>query len=85
MKELSEPVGQNITTVFHLFTLYHILYILSSMNLTLPVWTHNKFPNGELLNATFFQYKLYNYNEKLIKLNGGKFKSKSYESYELSN
>lgn len=74
MKDLSKPVGRNITSLYDLFVLYNILLMQSSMNVTLPDWSRDIFPYGELYDASLFQYKLYNYNDELIKLSGGKFK-----------
>lgn len=74
MEKLSKYVGKNITSIFDLFILYHTLGVQASMNLSLPEWSHNIFPRGKLYDATILQYKLYNYNNELIRLNGGKFK-----------
>lgn len=73
MVNLSKFVGRNMTTIYDLFVLYHILKIQASMNLSLPEWSHDVFPYGKLQDATVLQYQLYNYNNELIRLNGGKF------------
>ncbi|XP_011136759.1 venom acid phosphatase Acph-1 isoform X2 [Harpegnathos saltator] len=71
MKQLSRPVGRNITGLYDLYTLYHILSIQVAMNLSLPDWSRSIFPNGRLFSAAMLQYRLYNYNDQLIRLNGG--------------
>ncbi|XP_032676162.1 uncharacterized protein LOC116846457 [Odontomachus brunneus] len=71
MEDLSEHVGRNITSLFDLYVLYNIFLIQLSMNLTLPDWSRDIFPRGKLQDASLFQLKLYNYNDELIKLNGG--------------
>ncbi|XP_014487256.1 PREDICTED: venom acid phosphatase Acph-1-like [Dinoponera quadriceps] len=71
IKDLSKYVGRNISGVYELSALYHILSIQASMNLSLPKWSHDVFPSGRLFDAAMLQYKLYNYNDKLIRLNGG--------------
>lgn len=82
---LRKYTGKNMTDMMDLFTLYHTLYTEKSLGLPLPEWTRSVFPRGRLYDAAVFQYKLYSYNDKLNRLNGGKLKSEAYESYELTN
>ncbi|KAL6434819.1 hypothetical protein ACFW04_005184 [Cataglyphis niger] len=70
MKQLSIYTGKNITTLFDIFLLYGTLTAQSAYGLCLPEWTHNIFPNGELLDAFLLQLNLFSYGS-LNRLNGG--------------
>ncbi|EFN86267.1 Testicular acid phosphatase-like protein [Harpegnathos saltator] len=80
-ERLIKYTGFNITNVLHFFTIYHTLYTQHYLNLSLPEWTQNFFPNGSLLDATIFVYNLLSYNEELTKLNGGKFRNQQHTNF----
>lgn len=71
MKKLSNITGRPIKEVLDMWSMYHGLMGEVSMNLTLPEWTKEFFPNGTLLDAAFLEYRLLNWNNKLQRLNGG--------------
>ncbi|KAG5305677.1 ACPH1 phosphatase, partial [Acromyrmex insinuator] len=70
MKMTSKYTGTNITNLLDLARLYGVLHSELSMGLTLPNWTQNIFPDGELLNATLLLFDLLSYDQ-LNNLNGG--------------
>lgn len=70
-KKLEEWTGKNITTPWDYYYIYHTLVAEQSYGLTLPSWTNNIFPRGELLDATVFTYNITNSTPLLKKLYGG--------------
>ncbi|KAG5332020.1 ACPH1 phosphatase, partial [Acromyrmex charruanus] len=70
MEITSKYTGTNITNLLDLARLYGVLHSELSMGLTLPNWTQNIFPDGELLNATLLLFDLLSYDQ-LNNLNGG--------------
>ncbi|KAJ8664795.1 hypothetical protein QAD02_006457 [Eretmocerus hayati] len=73
MNQLSELTGKNISKPINMYRIYHLLISEAAMNLTLPSWAKEMFPNGILYNGTILAYEIMNYNEQLKKLNGGRF------------
>ncbi|XP_033225863.1 uncharacterized protein LOC117178544 [Belonocnema kinseyi] len=72
-KNLSKWTGKKINSARDMFFIYTTLDVEKHMNLTLPSWTKDIYPDGDLLNATLLQYKIMNYNEKMRRRNGGMF------------
>ncbi|XP_012345676.1 venom acid phosphatase Acph-1 [Apis florea] len=70
-KKLEEWTGKNITTPWDYYYIYHTLMAEQSYGLTLPSWTNNIFPRGELFDATVFAYNITNSTPLLKKLYGG--------------
>ncbi|NP_001315418.1 venom acid phosphatase Acph-1 [Apis cerana] len=70
-KKLEEWTGKNITTPWDYYYIYHTLVAEQSYGLTLPSWTNNIFPRGELFDATVFTYNITNSTPLLKKLYGG--------------
>ncbi|XP_076625630.1 venom acid phosphatase [Colletes latitarsis] len=58
MKQLTTWTGRNITEPWDMYYMYHLLMAEHSMGLSLPQWTHDIFPYGELWNGTVFAYDI---------------------------
>ncbi|XP_025602645.2 venom acid phosphatase Acph-1-like [Athalia rosae] len=63
--------GKSTNTTTDLYYFYHMLTTQAFMNLTLPEWTNDIYPDGELLRGAALEYQIISYNEKLKRLNGG--------------
>lgn len=72
MKQLTQWSGKNITTPLDMYYLYHTLMAEYSLGLTLPSWTNQIFPRGELWNATVFAYDIASSTPLLRRLYAGK-------------
>lgn len=70
-KKLTTFTGRKVTDTEFIYYLYHTLTAETSMNLTLPEWTHSYFPHGLIADAARFEYGVQSYNPTLTKLNGG--------------
>ncbi|XP_025075238.1 LOW QUALITY PROTEIN: uncharacterized protein LOC105431612 [Pogonomyrmex barbatus] len=66
--ELTKLTGKKIETPWDLFYLYQTFAAESSMNLTLPEWAYNYFPNGQLYDAVIVAYNIFNFTPLLKKL-----------------
>lgn len=71
MQNLTKLTGKEIISPYDMYNLHMGLTAQAFMNLTLPEWTNDMFPNGRLKDAIEFYYRLVSYNEKLRRLNGG--------------
>ncbi|XP_026673949.1 venom acid phosphatase Acph-1-like [Ceratina calcarata] len=71
MKNLTNWTGKNITTPLDMYYLYHTLMAEYSMGYTLPHWTKDIFPKGELFDGTVFSYDIANSTPLLKRLYGG--------------
>ncbi|KAF5300269.1 hypothetical protein FQA39_LY11126 [Lamprigera yunnana] len=67
---LQNQTGLNITSLFHLFRLYDVLFCESMWGLTLPEWTKSVFPHF-LKQGSIENFMLFNGNPELIQLAGG--------------
>lgn len=76
MKKVSNYTNRDIKFE-DLINLYVTLYVQLYMELNLPKWTQDIFPNGKLFDAAVFYFKLLSYKQ-LNNLNGGMFKLKIY-------
>ena len=72
MNNLSKWTGKNIDSALDMYSLYMTLETEKFMNLTLPSWTQNVYPDGDLLTGALLEFHIMNYNEKMRKQNGGK-------------
>ncbi|XP_076161881.1 venom acid phosphatase isoform X2 [Ptiloglossa arizonensis] len=73
MKQLTQWSGKNITTPLDMYYLYHTLMAEYSLGLTLPSWTNQIFPRGELWNATVFAYDIASSTPLLRRLYAGPY------------
>ncbi|XP_076233677.1 venom acid phosphatase [Calliopsis andreniformis] len=73
MRQLSEWTGENITTPWDMYYVYHTLMAEYSMGLVLPDWAYEIFPYGELWNATVFAYEIANYSPLEKRLSAGPY------------
>ena len=71
MKDLEVLAGRKFNDVEGVYFLFLTLAAEQAMDLELPEWTKEYFPKGPILDAALFNYKMYSYNENLIKMNGG--------------
>ncbi|KAL6416978.1 hypothetical protein ACFW04_013068 [Cataglyphis niger] len=71
MSKLTELTGKNIETALDLYYLYNTFVSESSMNLTLPKWAHDYFPDGSLFDGIVFAYKIYNFTPLTRRLSVG--------------
>jgi len=72
MSKLTELTGKNIEKPLDLYYLYNTFVTESSMNLTLPEWTHDYFPDGPLFDAIVLAYNIASYTSSIRKLYAGK-------------
>jgi len=70
---LTKLTGRNIETFLDLYFLYHTLTAEQHLELTLPKWVHNYFPNGSLFNATVAAYNVASSTPLLKRLHAGKY------------
>ncbi|XP_071573276.1 venom acid phosphatase Acph-1-like [Temnothorax nylanderi] len=70
MEIASNYTGRNITNLTGLVLLYSTLYAQSLMELPLPQWTQDIFPDGKLFDAALLFLDLLSYDQ-LNNLNGG--------------
>lgn len=73
IQNISAATGKEITTFYELFLLSNGLTALAGLERPLPKWSEGIFPDGLLLDAVNFEYKIIFYNDKLKKLRSGKF------------
>ncbi|XP_015117695.1 venom acid phosphatase Acph-1 isoform X2 [Diachasma alloeum] len=71
MRNLTVWTGKPIVKTKDVAAIYNYLMALSSMGLKLPEWTEGIFPDGSLLKATVFHFRLCSYTNRLKALNGG--------------
>lgn len=71
MNRLTQLTGKNISTPEDLYYLYHTLTAEQSLGLTLPEWTKDIFPRGELWDGTVLSYNIANWTPMLRRLYGG--------------
>ncbi|XP_043474699.1 venom acid phosphatase Acph-1-like [Leptopilina heterotoma] len=81
-KQLSEMTGKEIKSLLDVALISGTLDIERHMNLELPEWTRNFYPNGEMLNAVIAYYKIMSYNVDLKRLNGGMLVRKFIEDMD---
>lgn len=74
MKNLTNLTGKNISTPWDMYNLYLLFVAESAMNLTLPEWSKDIFPNGQLLDGILLEYEIFSYTKHMRRLNGGKRK-----------
>lgn len=55
-----------------MYLLYSTLEAETYMNLTIPPWTKNVYPAGDLLKGTLLEFKIMNYDQNMMKRIGGK-------------
>ncbi|KAJ8668934.1 hypothetical protein QAD02_000193 [Eretmocerus hayati] len=72
LNSLTELTQKNATSPVDMYNLYHILTAEAMMNLTLPEWTRDIFPEGKLLDGINFWYEIFSYTPLMRRLNGGK-------------
>jgi len=70
--KLSKLSGRNIEKPLDLHFLYHTFLAESSMNLTLPEWVHDYFPDGPLFDTIVFAYNINGFTPLIRKLLAGK-------------
>ncbi|XP_036143242.1 prostatic acid phosphatase isoform X3 [Monomorium pharaonis] len=69
-RELSNFTGMPFMTVDHITSFYDMLIAEENMNLTLPIWTKNYYPD-KLKPLYLLGERLYTYNDECRKLYGG--------------
>ncbi|XP_020279224.1 venom acid phosphatase Acph-1-like [Pseudomyrmex gracilis] len=70
-KNLTELTGKIMSRPQDWYYLYHTFVTYSYLNLTLPKWAYDYYPNGQLFDAIVLTYNLYSYNPLLKRLNAG--------------
>lgn len=70
-KNLTDWTGKKMKSALDMYLIYTTLECEKFMNLTLPPWTIGVYPDGDLLTGAVLEYKIMNYNEKMIRQNGG--------------
>lgn len=73
MKKLTQLTGKRMEKPLDLFYLYHTFVAESFMNLTLPEWAYEYYPDGLLFDATVAAYDIANFTPLLRRLYAGKF------------
>ncbi|XP_029165964.1 uncharacterized protein LOC114936816 [Nylanderia fulva] len=71
LSKLTELTGKNIETPVDWVDLYQLFLSESFMNLTLPNWAYDYFPDGPLFDAVVFAYNTANYNPLIRRLFSG--------------
>nr|AVZ66237.1 venom acid phosphatase [Sclerodermus guani] len=71
MTNLTRITGKNITKSQDMYYLYHTLDAEKSLGATILDELKAYHPNGPLLEGVLLHYELINFNDDLIKLNGG--------------
>lgn len=72
MNKLTKLTGKKIEKPLDLYYLYHTFVAESFMNLTLPRWANDYFPDGSLFNGIVTAYNIANSTPLLKKLYAGK-------------
>lgn len=72
MAKLTKLTGKKIETPLDIFYLYHTFVAESFMNLTLPRWAKDYFPDGQLIDGIVTAYNIANSTPLLRKLYAGK-------------
>jgi len=70
---LTKLTGRNIETFLDLYFLYHTFTAEQHLELILPKWVHDYFPNGPLFDATVAAYNVASSTPLLKKLHAGKY------------
>lgn len=73
MDHLTNVTGKDIRKPLDLYYMYHTLMSEYSLDLPLPDWAYEIFPQGKLLDAAIASYKIANYNTRLRRLYGGPY------------
>ncbi|XP_072756978.1 uncharacterized protein [Anoplolepis gracilipes] len=71
MNNLTELTGKKIEKPLDLYYLYHTFVSESSLNLTLPKWAHDYFPDGPLLDGIVLAYNIANFTPLIRRLYAG--------------
>ncbi|XP_011267548.2 venom acid phosphatase Acph-1 [Camponotus floridanus] len=71
MSKLTELTGKKIEKPLDLYYLYHTFVAESSMNLTLPEWAYDYFPDGPLFDTIVLSYNIASYTSLIRKLYAG--------------
>ncbi|XP_012537166.2 venom acid phosphatase Acph-1 isoform X2 [Monomorium pharaonis] len=71
MNELTKLTGKKIEKPLDMANLYHTFVAESSMNLTLPKWAYDYFPDGSLFDGIIAAYNIGNYSPLLRRLYAG--------------
>ncbi|GAB1867867.1 Prostatic acid phosphatase [Camponotus japonicus] len=71
MSKLTELTGKNIEKPLDLHFLHNTFVTESSMNLTLPEWVHDYFPDGPLFDTIVFAYNITGFTPLIRKLLAG--------------
>jgi len=77
IKMTSKSTGLNITDFIGITLLYGTLEAESAMGLSLPEWTRDIFPYGNLTDALITYYSLLSEDDRLTNLNSGMFIQKN--------
>lgn len=72
MDKLTKLTGKKIEKPSDMYYLYHTFIAQSSMNLLLPKWAYDYFPDGLLFNGTVAAYNIANSTPLLRRLFAGK-------------
>ncbi|XP_058793286.1 venom acid phosphatase Acph-1-like [Phymastichus coffea] len=65
ISQLEKLTGMKIKETYDVTKIYDTLYCEWKMNLTLPSWTNEIFPNGKLLDAALIDYELMTYDQNM--------------------
>ncbi|CAL1677642.1 unnamed protein product [Lasius platythorax] len=71
MSKLTELTGKNIEKPLDLYYLYHTFVSESYLNLTLPKWAYDFFPDGPLFDGIVLAYDIANYTPLIRRLYAG--------------
>jgi len=78
MNKWTKLTGKKIEKPLDMYYLYHTFVAESSMNLTLPEWAYDYFPDGSLFDAIIAAYDIANSTPLLRRLYAGKIYLKFY-------
>lgn len=73
MLELSNLTGKNISNSLDMKRIYETLLSEKFMNLTLPDWTKEIFPDGKLLEGLLLDYDIITYDNRILNSLTGEF------------
>ncbi|XP_063978501.1 venom acid phosphatase Acph-1-like isoform X1 [Diachasmimorpha longicaudata] len=82
VKNLTQWTGRPIAKAKDFEDLYGYLSALAAMGLKLPDWTHDIFPDGEMLDLATLSFRVYSYTHRLKMLNGGRVLKNFTESMQ---
>lgn len=72
MSQLTNLTGKSISTASDMKRIYDTLMCERNMNLTLPDWSNEIFPDGKLFEGALLKFDLQAYDTKMLRFINGK-------------